>query len=108
MIVDPSEMIFIQHVKQEERYEGEAVYYGTDDGVAECDDNQQGRRREECSHVRRARGVLDTVHRARGRTKQKDFDIVLNQRHGLKEASGSTQQSLKHDETRTRNKHHAQ
>ena len=42
MIVDPSEMIFVQHVEQEERYEGEAVDYGTDDGVAECDDNQQG------------------------------------------------------------------
>ena len=40
MIVDPGEMIFVQHVKQEERYEAKTVDNGRDDGVAECDDNQ--------------------------------------------------------------------
>ena len=40
MIVDPGEMIFVQHVKQEERYEAKTVNNGGDDRVAECDDNQ--------------------------------------------------------------------
>ena len=42
MIVDPGEKIFVQHVKQEERYESKTVDNGSDDGVAECDDNKQG------------------------------------------------------------------
>ena len=42
MIVDPGEKIFVQHVQQEERYESKTVDNGSDDGVAECDDNKQG------------------------------------------------------------------
>ena len=42
MVVDPGEKIFVQHVKQEERYESKTVDNGSDDGVAECDDNKQG------------------------------------------------------------------
>ena len=42
MIVDPGEKIFVQHIKQEERYEGKAVNHGGDDGVTERDDNKQG------------------------------------------------------------------
>ena len=42
MIVDPGEQILVQHVKQEEGYKGKAVDYGGDNGIAKCDDNQQG------------------------------------------------------------------
>ena len=42
IIVDPGEKIFVQHVKQEERYEGKTIDNGGDDGVTERDDNKQG------------------------------------------------------------------
>ena len=83
MVIDPGEKIFVQHIKQEEGYEGKTVDNGGEDGVAECDDNEEGHRREECSPVRRAGRVLDIVHRARGRAKQSDFDIVFSQRQHL-------------------------
>ena len=43
MIVDPGEKIFVQHIKQKEGYKSKTVDQGRNDGVAECDDNQQGR-----------------------------------------------------------------
>jgi hypothetical protein len=41
MIVDPSEEIFVQHVEQEECYQSHAVDDGSNDRVAERNDNQQ-------------------------------------------------------------------
>ena len=103
--MDPSEKIFVQHIKQEERYEGKTVDYGGDDGVAECDDDQQGHRREECPPVRHTGTVLDIVHLARGRAEQSDVDIVLSQSHALKQAGGTSRKTLKRDEAVSWNKY---
>ena len=105
LIMDPGEKILVQHIEQEEGCEGKAVDDGRDDGVAERDDNQQRRCREESSPVSRTGRVLNIVYRARGRAEQSDFDVVQSQRHGLKEAAKSSRESLKNDETRSWNKY---
>ena len=104
LIIDPSEKVFVQKVEQEERPKREAVDDGRYDGIAERDYNQLSRPGEERAPFRCARRVLGRVHRARGGSKEGQFDIIHHQRPNLEEAARCSGKTLKYNKTMTSNK----
>jgi hypothetical protein len=104
LIVDPSEKVFVQEVKQGEGRKREAVDDGRYDGISERDYNQLSRSGEERAPFLGATRVLRLVHRARGGIKEDHFHIIHHQRPNLKEAAGCSRKTLKYNETTTSNK----
>ena len=96
LIIDPGEEVLVQKIEQQEGRQRETIDDWRYDGIAERDDNQLSNRREECSPFRSTGRVLDLQHRAWGRSKKYDFDIIHHERYNLKKAAACFRKTLMH------------
>jgi hypothetical protein len=95
LIVHPCEEVLVQEVEQKKGGKCETIDDRGYNGIAKRDDNQLSHRREEGAPLRCTGSVLNCVHRARGRSKEGNLEIIYYQRPDLKKSAGCSGKTLK-------------